>query len=101
MLRKPWPCADKPMSFESLRSMFDASRYRVAEYCYPPGASFSGRTQAVAWFVLSGSCRLSVDEEILLQEGDVAEIGPANFSLVVGGSELRLVQVWDLGPHMD
>ena len=88
------------MSIEALRGIYDVQRYRVSEYSYPAGTAFTGRTRAVTWYVLSGVCRVRTDEETLLREGYVAEIGATEYSLFVD-SDLKFVAVWDLAPHMN
>ena len=100
MLVRSWPHADRRMSIEVLRGMYDVRRYRVAEYFYPAGTAFVGRTRAVTWYILSGVCRARAHEEVLLREGDVAEIDATEYSLFVH-SDLKFVAVWDLAPHMN
>jgi hypothetical protein len=102
MLVKPWPYANRPMTLDTLRDMYDSSSFRVSERRYPPGAEFDGRTRDVTWFVLEGACRLKACQELTIRAGDVAEIGAGDFTLLVlGDVELHLVQVWDLRPHMN
>jgi hypothetical protein len=91
-----------PMTAASITQKCDEATFRIAEHTYAPGMTFPGRTRAATWFVLTGSCRLTFREDVLVTAGQVVEMDAVDYTMkVAGDSELHLIQVWDLRPFMN
>jgi mannose-6-phosphate isomerase-like protein (cupin superfamily) len=90
------------LTLSAVKALYDAASFRISERKYPPGAAFPGRTRRCTWYVLRGTCILTVNDAKELSAGDVVDIDAGNYALrVTGMEELRLVMVWDLRPYMN
>ncbi len=75
-----------------------ANHYRISPNRYTPGDSFSGATRAGRWYVLSGSCKVSIGPSIWeLQAGDVADLpqGEIIRFLLLGDCDVDVIRVWE------
>lgn len=103
MNKRRWDASDGELSEGVLRDRFRGDAFRVAHYSCPGGTNFVGRTRACTIYLMRGSCRLRADnDEGPFSQGDIVQVGGGSYELAVPGtSEVEIVTVWDLKPHMN
>ena len=72
--------------------------FRISTQRFEPGIRFSGTTREGLVYVLSGSCRWSIDgQQVNAVEGDVAQMPTGSYEFeVVGDHPCDLAHVWNL-----
>jgi hypothetical protein len=102
MRARRWNSSEGELSEAALRRRFGSEAFRVARNVYPPSTAFVGRTRACTMYVVRGSCWLCSVDEGQFVTGDVVEIEAGSYEIKVPStSDVEIVTVWDLRPHMN
>jgi mannose-6-phosphate isomerase class I len=94
---KRWSYAST-ITEEAVRAFFTpVDKYKITRSTYSPRTEFGGFSRAGICFVLSGTCQLSWDSQVVLSSGDYVEFPSGAFQLtVVGDHEVDVIKVWEL-----
>lgn len=102
MIKRRWDRNEGELSEAALRQRFGGNTFRVARNVYPRATAFIGRTRACTMYVVRGSCWLRSVDEGQFSAGDVVEIEAGSYEIKVPEtSDIEIVTVWDLRPHMN
>ena len=94
----PWDIAKGALTHKLIQTLHvPSSKFRISPHEYSAETQFGGSARAQRFYLIAGTCEYRIGESTWKMDGPCyADIPEGEFSILVGPTSVKIVQVWEL-----